>query len=67
MYFYEHDYLKLIKSEKDKDYVLMLFCFPEVIININIKDLVSMKEGFDVEEFIEMQLPSIAPIHKEQK
>ncbi|CAK68288.1 unnamed protein product (macronuclear) [Paramecium tetraurelia] len=58
-YFYQHDYLKLVKQGKEKDHVLMLFCFPE--------DLEKMKVDFEVEEYIEIELPSIAPIHKDQK
>ncbi|CAK68596.1 unnamed protein product (macronuclear) [Paramecium tetraurelia] len=58
-YFYQHDYLKLIKQGQEKDHVLMLFCFPE--------DLEKMKGDFEIEEFLEIQLPSVAPIHKEQK
>ncbi|CAD8208903.1 unnamed protein product [Paramecium pentaurelia] len=43
----------------------MLFCFPELIYILY--DLEEMKGDFEVEQFDEIQLPSIAPIHKEQK
>lgn len=37
----------------------MLFCRPE--------DLEEMKQGFQVEEFVELELPCVAPIDKRQK
>ncbi|CAD8126255.1 unnamed protein product [Paramecium sonneborni] len=58
-YFFQYDYLKLVKQSEEKEYVLMLFCFPE--------DLEKMKGDFEVDQFLEIELPSIAPIHKDQK